>query len=260
MKLLIYLILLIILFTYVTKCEKTPNEKFTNDNNDNKTNDNNDNKDDGSKFINQIQASNPYEVLINPQNFYESNQSITALNENPVELDEINRWFIKNSGYSDIFNQNDSIEITTLIDAPKPNNFLDITMSRIKPHIGSEPESNSNPEPRTNKYPISVNHNNLVLNLIGYIYNKYYNQYYLLYETRISQLNPNLIPNLIPNEYIENLDYQVFTYALVKIDKLVPVIKYVFGPRTKINIGDTVYLSQGPLQIGPMLVSGISNT
>ena len=104
-----------------------------------------------------------------------------------------------------------------------------------------------------NLYPIEIKDSGLKYNLLGYVYNTAYRQYYLLYEAINKQINPNLVFR----EKLDNMDVQIFNYALVKIEKSQPVIKYIFGPRNKINIDDVVYLSQGPLQLGPLVVDSI---
>ncbi len=102
-------------------------------------------------------------------------------------------------------------------------------------------------------YPLEIKNSGLKYQLLGYVYNTAYRQYYLIYEALNKQINPNLVLR----EKLDNMDTQTYSYALVKIEKSKPVIKYIFGPRTKININDVVYLSQGPLQIGPLIVDNI---
>ena len=102
-------------------------------------------------------------------------------------------------------------------------------------------------------YPLEIKNSGLTYNLLGYVYNTAYRQYYLIYEAINKQINPNLVLR----EKLDNMDVQTYNYALVKIEKSKPVIKYIFGPRNKININDVVYLSQGPLQIGPLIVDNI---
>ena len=102
-------------------------------------------------------------------------------------------------------------------------------------------------------YPLEIKNANLNYNLLGYVYNTAYRQYYLIYEAQYKQTNPNLVLR----EVLDNMDIQIFNYALVKMEKSKPIIKYIFGPRNKINIDDVVYLSQGPLQLGPLVVDSI---
>ena len=102
-------------------------------------------------------------------------------------------------------------------------------------------------------YPIEIKNAGLKYNLLGYVYNTAYRQYYLIYEAVNKQINPNLVLR----EKLDSMDVQSFNYALVKIEKSIPVIKYIFGPRNKININDVVYLSQGPLQLGPLIVDNL---
>jgi hypothetical protein len=159
------------------------------------------------------------------------------------------------------------------LEPPKAKIFLDKTMENINKRE-REREKSSNEKPvaeahkqqimgeimpeikpvlNNNLYPIEIKDSGLKYNLLGYVYNTAYRQYYLLYEAINKQINPNLVFR----EKLDNMDVQIFNYALVKIEKSQPVIKYIFGPRNKINIDDVVYLSQGPLQLGPLVVDSI---
>ena len=122
-----------------------------------------------------------------------------------------------------------------------------------KRNILAESIPEEKPTIQASLYPLEIKHSRLTYNLLGYVYNTAYRQYYLIYEAVNKQLNPNLVLR----EKLDNMDVQTYNYALVKIEKSNPVIKYIFGPRNKININDIVYLSQGPLQIGPLIVDNI---
>ena len=273
MKLIIYVILFGILLIYINNhSKKLTKEEFTNS---------------IFKNVDNYQAVNPYEII--NKSYFKANQingpadNVVAHNENSNSLNNTNNWIIKNSNYSDIFNGQDlgGEQINKILDYNKPKKLLDKAMNKIVfddiNKIQSENKTQSENMQNKNlsetlkqkalgekipeikqvlekyKYPIDIKHNTLNYNLLGIAYNTFYRQYYLLYETKTKQINTNLVLR----ERLDNLEYATFTYALVKIEKSQPVIKYIFGPRTKININDVVYLSQGPLQLGPLLISNI---
>jgi len=216
---------------------------------------------------------NTYDAIddnnIKPLPDLNKNDFIVPYNDMPQNNILSTNWNIQNSDYSDIFNGQDSggNEISNILELPKPKVLIDKTMMKISNNlleqqkeqiidrtiatvISAETETNGQ---KDNRYPLEIKHNNLKYNLLGYVYNTSYKQYYLLYETQNKQINPNLVLR----EKLDNLDNQIFTYALVKMEKSNPIIKYVFGPRTKININDVVYLSQGTLQLGPLVVDSL---
>lgn len=265
MKLLIYIILFVVLLIYINNhSKKLTEEDFSTGLFGN---------------INQIQATNPYD-LININKPEISNQInlddfVVPYNEIPSNITGQSNWIIKNSDYSDIFNGQDigGDQINTILDFPKPKIFIDKAMINAKSKEQNEKSFNQTqkekiisdvipdikPVLENNLYPSEITYANLKFNLLGFVYNTPYRQYYLIYEAINKQINPNLVLR----EKLDNLDVQTFTYALVKIEKSntnpspIPVIKYLFGPRNKINIGDVVYLSQGTLQLGPLSVSNI---
>jgi hypothetical protein len=253
MKSLIYIILFVVLLIYINNHSK----KLT--------------KED---FTDSYQATDPYDLVnINapkPFSIEDLYDFVVPYNENPSNTTELNNWILKNSDYSDIFNGQDigGDQINNILNLPKTKVFLDKAMTKIDVQKPSNERNlvdahkqqkigelipEIKPILENNLYPIEIKYENLKYNLLGYVYNTAYRQYYLLYETVNSQLNTNLVLR----EKLDNLDTQVFTYALVKIGKSKPIVKYIFGPRTKININDVVYLSQGPLQLGPLIVDNI---
>ena len=262
MKLLIYIILFSILLIYINNhSKKLTKEEFS----DGLFEDNN-----------KYQATNPYNLIngnvLKPFPVGDSADFVVAYNQNPSNANEIDNWILSNSDYSDIFNGQDlgSKQINDIMDLPKAKIFLDKAMQKVNNQVVSQ--SNEKPVAEAHKqqimseimpeiksiqdsnlYPIEIENAGLKYNLLGYVYNTAYRQYYLLYEAINRQINPNLVFR----EKLDNMNVQVFTYALVKIEKSNPVIKYIFGPRNKININDIVYLSQGPLQMGPLIVDKI---
>lgn len=260
MKSLIYIILFVVLLIYINNhSKKLTKEEFT----DSLFDDNN-----------IYQATNPYDLVdINvPKSFpiEDVYDFVVPYNENPSNTTEMNNWILKNSDYSDIFNGQDmgGEQINNILDLPKSKIFLDKAMTKIDIQKASNEKSlvdahkqnrigeiipEIKPILENNLYPIDIKYDNLKYDLLGYVYNTAYRQYYLLYETVNKQINPNLVLR----EKLDNLDTQLYTYALVKIEKSKPIVKYIFGPRNKININDVVYLSQGPLQLGPLIVDYI---
>ena len=96
-------------------------------------------------------------------------------------------------------------------------------------------------------YSLNITHEDIKYNLLGYAINKYYKQHYLIYESQIIQNNDYYLK--------DNLDYlnqQLYKYVLVKTKNNQLKIIHVFGPRSKINIGDIVNLSYGVYQLGPL--------
>lgn len=242
----------------------------------------------------KYQSPNPYNIMTKQsykQIFNnEDLDNIVAYNENPTDLNYDNTWIIKPSGYSDIFNDEDigSNIINNILNYPKPKILLDKTMINIeqtlletplqtqiqtplktpletpleiplKPQIQKKESSNQfnldnaskvDPSLYKNKYPLEIIYKNQTYNLLGFTYNTFYEQYYLIYEFKIRQNNHNLVFR----EVLDNLNIQVYKYALVKNENNNHIVKYVFGPRSKVNINDIVYFNKGIIQIGPLLV------
>ena len=261
MKLLIYVILFVVLLIYINNhSKKLTKEEFS-----------------SGLFgePSKYQATNPYDLVDaevpKPFQIGDSEDFVVPYNENPAHITGQQNWILKNSDYSDIFNGQDmgGDQIYKMLDAPKPKIFLDKAMEKTNRDI---PIANEKPVGLAHKkkimsevmpemksvldsgtYPVEIKTQGLKYQLLGYVYNTAYRQYYLIYEAVNKQINTNLVLR----EKLDNLDVQVFNYALVKMEKSKPVIKYIFGPRNKINIGDVVYLSQGPLQLGPLVVDNI---
>ena len=136
----------------------------------------------------------------------------------------------------------------------KPSNQL-INVSKSMPKIEKKmikPETESETKKifKTNKFPKEMNYNNNKYLFLGMAYNEYYNQYYLLYEYEVQ----SDISNILEKEQMKYLNYKIYNYILVKINKSKPEIIHAIGPRTKININDVVYLSYGTFQLGPLVI------
>ena len=101
-------------------------------------------------------------------------------------------------------------------------------------------ENNNNKEEDKILEDINVNDNNY--KLLGKATNIYYNQNYYIYENKIKEDN-----RMGPNN--------LYQYLLTNN---VNEIMYKFSPRTKLNVNDTTYLSQGVLQVGPFRISAFN--
>jgi len=100
--------------------------------------------------------------------------------------------------------------------------------------------------------PQVVEHEKNKYKLVGSASNPYYYQYYLIYERKVDTKE-----NLEMREELQFINYQVFEYLLVKMNKLNPEIAHHIGPRVKINLNDTIYLALGTFQIGPLIIKSI---
>jgi hypothetical protein len=149
-----------------------------------------------------------------------------TLSENIHGFDENdNYWIIKQNGFSDIFNSHDdgSFEVK--------NNTV------INEGFANQPVSND------------LVYQDKTYKLVGVASNQYYNQYYLLYENEIKAKDTPFLRNNF--KYIK---YNIYHYALVKIENGKQVVIHAFGPRSKIEINDIVNLSVGNFQLGPLLI------
>jgi hypothetical protein len=111
-----------------------------------------------------------------------------------------------------------------------------------------EENNNNKKEEENNKEEKEENNNKILKNinidsnnyqLLGKANNTYYNQNYYIYENKIKE-DPRMGPNNLYQYVLTNDENQVM---------------YKFSPRTKLNINDTTYLSQGVLQVGPFRIS-----
>ena len=126
------------------------------------------------------------------------------------------------------------------------NKFWNIN-SNLSSIFEEENKVDENKENKDNKQvedkileDINVNDNNY--KLLGRATNVYYNQNYYIYENKIKEDN-----RMGPNN--------LYQYLLTNN---VNEIMYKFSPRTKLNVNDTTYLSQGVLQLGPFRISAFN--
>lgn len=104
------------------------------------------------------------------------------------------------------------------------------------------------------KYPIKLNYNNYIYNIIGKALNKLYNQEYYLYESKVDQDG-----DLLMRDNLEYSNEQIYNYIFVYFVNNKIKIKYKFGPRNKIENGDIIYLdikkfNNGISYIGPYII------
>ena len=88
----------------------------------------------------------------------------------------------------------------------------------------------------------NINVNDHHYKILGRATNVYYNQNYYIYENKVKE-DPRMGPN------------NLYQYLLTNN---VNEIMYKFSPRTKLNVNDTTYLSQGVLQVGPFRISAFN--
>jgi hypothetical protein len=276
---------------------------------------------------NTYSSINQYYANYNP--YFKSHLNNSTF-DNVIPYNNTNPWIIKDSGYSDIFNDEDvgGYQISHILNTPKPVVFLDKTMTKIynkihkntktmappnmmvSPEFMALPKTMVSPDkssieikentdtivlPKNDKtliktdetlsfsskekdkitfgkkqsffpnetstiiqnkeikYSDTIIDNNDTYHLLGIAYNNVYKQYYLIYEFRVLQNKDDLIlrDNMI------NMKIQLYNYALVQIENNKEVIKYIFGPRGKINSNDIIYFHQGFIKLGPFIINNI---
>ena len=88
---------------------------------------------------------------------------------------------------------------------------------------------------------------NFKYKLIGKAVNKYYKQEFYLYESRKDQYG-----NLLIRDNLDYLNSQIYSYLFINFNNNEPIIEKEFGPRSKINSGDIIYI--GINYIGPYII------
>ena len=177
-------------------------------------------------------------------------------------------WVIKSNGFSDIYNYEDNGG--NLINSNINNLIIDNTGNPNikvfgKAVINSEINTNSKDKisdskdempdnkdkisDNKDKIPKEVEQDKRKYKLFGLATNEYYNQYYLLYEYKIPSNDTLSVVN-----DMDYLNYQVYSYLLVKLKGDRIEVEHIVGPRSKIEINDVVYLSLGVFQLGPLIV------
>jgi hypothetical protein len=90
-------------------------------------------------------------------------------------------------------------------------------------------------------------YDNFKYKIIGKAVNKYYNQEYYLYESRKDQYG-----NLLIRDNLDYLNSQIYSYLFITFNDNQQIIEKEFGPRSKINSGDIIYI--GVNNIGPYII------
>jgi hypothetical protein len=107
---------------------------------------------------------------------------------------------------------------------------------------------------------------NMIYKLLGAAYNEYFNQYFLIYEIPMKENSVKLqnSNNDVFNNYMNEKDsmekYQnLYGYFLGKVNNKTKEVEPIhkFGPRTKIEINDVIYLALGTFQLGPLTIKKI---
>ena len=178
---------------------------------------------------------------------------------NPLDLYADQYWEVK-PNFSDIFNNQDIIKNISNADSKMPSNAPNTISSNT---ISLKTEKIEIPKEIKDTWQ----NQDLTFKFLGSAINDYYKQYYLIYESKIDEAklkDTNKIIAQLPaiSNFVQNqlgeLNYQVYMYALVKMDKNKPVIKHIFGPRNKIEINDVTYLSQGVFELGPLNIQKLN--
>ena len=146
-------------------------------------------------------------------------------------------WEVKPAGFSDIFNYSDK-------GGEEINKITDIFVNKdITDYIlGSKLEK-------------SLDYKNNEYSLLGLAENKSYRQFYFIYESKVNSSRTNTLIN----EELAYNSYQIYEYILVKYDGNEPKVVHHVGPRNKISVDDTVYLSLGTFELGPLIIKNIKN-
>jgi len=224
MKLYIYILFFVLLIIYITRQPKQF-EKFT--------------EDDTPNLYNILQTDKVKPIQING----DSNE-IPGFNPDDSNIYSDKNWLVKNKGFSDIYNYEDTggeviYNVATNFKG-KPTKELSNIL--IEDKITQETIQNT------------INYKDNNYNLLGTATNDYYNQYFYIFENLVKQNITNLLLE-------EDLQYMktnnIFQYLLVKMENNKSKIIHWIGPRNKININDVVYLSLGTFQLGPLVINKI---
>ena len=182
--------------------------------------------------------NNKIEKLDNTQEIkrFSDNSILTNNNNDDVIGQDLNQdniynnkfWNI-NSSLSNIFNKEEE---------SKDNKEEKI----INKEENNKEEKIINKEENEIKILENINVNDHHYKILGRATNVYYNQNYYIYENKLKE-DPRMGPN------------NLYQYLLTNN---VNEIMYKFSPRTKLNVNDTTYLSQGVLQVGPFRISAFN--
>jgi hypothetical protein len=168
-----------------------------------------------------------------------SDNSILTNNNNNIigqDLDQDNIYNNKfwniNSNLSNMFEQEEN-------NNKEENNKEENNKEENNKEENNKEENNKEENKKNNKVLKNINIDSNNYQLLGKATNTYYNQKYFIYENKIKE-DPRMGPN------------NLYQYVLINDENQ---IMYKFSPRTKLNINDNTYLSQGVLQVGPFRIS-----
>ena len=196
--------------------------------------------------------NNKIEKLDNTQEIKRfSDNSILTNNNNDVIGQDLNQdniynnkfWNI-NSSLSNIFNKEEESKDNK--EESKDNKEEKKIINKESKDNKEESKDNKQEEKIINKEEKiileNINVNDHHYKILGRATNVYYNQNYYIYENKLKE-DPRMGPN------------NLYQYLLTNN---VNEIMYKFSPRTKLNVNDTTYLSQGVLQVGPFRISAFN--
>lgn len=238
MKLYIYILLLVLLIIYINK-QSNYLENFT---------------DDDFK-AHRYDGPAPFRVLktdkVKPVQIGTDTNQVPGFNIDDSTVYSDKFWFVKNQGFSDIYNYEDiGGEVIYRI-----ANGFDVVVDKVP----KEQNKDKKPVQIVNKetsetISTEISYKNDNYKLLGTATNSYFNQYFYIFENKVKQN----IDNILLEEELQFMKHeQIYQYLLVKVHKNKPVIIHWFGPRYKINVGDVTYLSMGTFQLGPLSIGRI---
>jgi hypothetical protein len=240
MKLYIYILLLVLLIIYINR-QSNYLENFT---------------DDDFK-AHRYDAPDQYKVLktdkVKPIQIDANSNQIPGFNSDELAIYSDKYWFVKNVGFSDIYNYEDAGGEVIY----KVANGLDFDdkLQLQKPKLEETNQETKIVNRETKeKVPIELKYKNDNYNLLGTAINSYYNQYFYIFENQVKQKVDNL---LLEEELRFMKDETIYQYVLAKIHNNAPVIIHWIGPRNKINLGDVTYLALATFQLGPLSIGRI---
>ena len=174
--------------------------------------------------------NNKIEKLDNTQQIVRfSDNSILTNNNNDVIGQDLNQDNIYNNKF---WNINSNLS----------NMFEEENNDNKEENKQEKEENKQEKEENNSKILKNINIDSNNYQLLGKATNTYYNQNYFIYENKIKE-DPRMGPNNLYQYVLTNNENQVM---------------YKFSPRTKLNINDTTYLSQGVLQVGPFRISAFN--
>ena len=180
--------------------------------------------------------NNKIEKLDNTQEIKRfSDNSILTNNNNDVIGQDLNQDNIYNNKFWNI-----NSDLSSIFEEESKDNKEESKDNKEESKNNKQEEKIINKEEKIILENINVNDHHY--KILGRATNVYYNQNYYIYENKLKE-DPRMGPN------------NLYQYLLTNN---VNEIMYKFSPRTKLNVNDTTYLSQGVLQVGPFRISAFN--